>query len=431
MPKRSGEGPREKFSNLRKRATPKDRDENGKIIGSMTSKASRKRRCARITMASLQIDDENDDLRQFTTSFDANSHSHNTWGIPSSAMIVAPKRKRKFGTSKQRPGLGRNHAARSAGLFNRYPELCSREATSEPVEMNSPTRSPFLRYPLEVRERIYGYFLRSPNSILVNYDWEAVERCPDFVVKKILFICKQISAEALSFLYKNNTFHALLRENLTRLPSSSIPRITATYLNLVKNVVLECPKDNWNMDWYYKAAESIETLVTAKPVLKTFTIVLTPRQIGFTSTALGFEHAPITFPGFLWEDGEVMNAIMKLSCKKLRIIVKKCDGRRLALEVDTHGGVLATVNDQEGWLKEDKVYQLSRISLPNTVRKELAELKDKFEQIFHDEEKAIEMGWCRVMDSGERLVNHQRGLFEGAVGDWRSQPRFDSEGSPS
>ncbi|KAF7960927.1 hypothetical protein EAE96_000599 [Botrytis aclada] len=421
MPKPTGEGPKGKVSNTRKRPAPKDRDENGKLIGSMTSKASRKRRYARITMASLRIDDENDDLSQFTPSFDVNSHSHNTWGIQSSAMIVAPKRKRQYVTSKQQPGLGRNHAARSGGLFNRYPELCSPETTPEPVDMNSPTRSPFLRYPLEVRERIYGYFLRSPNSILVNYDWEAVERCPDFVVKKILFICKQISAEALSFLYKNNTFHALLRENMTRLSAWGTPRITTTNLDLVKNVVLECPKDNWNLDWYYKAAESIKTLVVAKPVLKTFTVVLTPQQVGFTSTVLGFEHTPITFADFLWEDGELMNAIMKLSCKKLRIVVKKDDGRRLILEVDIHGGILATTDDQEDWFKEDKVYELSRLSLQTSVRKELASLKDKFEQIFHDEEKAIEMGWCRVMDPSERLVNNQRRRFEGAVDDGRSQ----------
>ncbi|TEY73506.1 hypothetical protein BOTCAL_0077g00260 [Botryotinia calthae] len=430
MPNPSAGGPKGKVSNSRKRPAPKDRDENGKIIGSMTSKASRKRRGPRITMASLQIDDENDDLSQFTPSFDANSHSHNTWGIPSSAMIVAPKRKRRSATSKQRPGLSRNHAARSAGLFNRYPELCSLETTPEPAEMNSLTRSPFLRCPLEVREQIYGYFLRSPYSILVNYDWEAVERCPDFIVKKILLICKQISAEALSFLYRNNTFHALLRENMSRPPAWSIPRITTTYLNLVKNVVLECPKDNWNLNWYYKAAKSIETLVVAKPVLKTFTIVLTPQQVGFTSAALGFEHTPITFADFLWEDGEVMNAIMKLSCKKLRIVVKKSDGRRLVLEVDTHGGMLATTNDQEDWFKEDKVYQLSKLSLKTSVRKELAALKDKFEQIFHDEEKAIKMGWCGVMDSGERLVNNQHRPFKGAMRNGQPQPRSGCKFSP-
>ncbi|KAF7910990.1 uncharacterized protein EAF01_002498 [Botrytis porri] len=391
MPKPLGEGPKGKVSNSRRGPAPKDRDENGRIIGSETSKASRKRHCARITMASLQIDDENDDLSQFTPSFADNSHSHNTWGIPSSATTVAPKRKRKPASSKQLPGLGRNYAARNAGLFNRYPELCSPETTPEPVETSSPTRSPFLRYPLEVRERIYGYFLRSPNSILVNYDWEAVERCPDFVVKKILYICKQISAEALSFLYKNNTLHALLRENMSRLPAWSIPRITTTFLNLVKNVVLECPKENWDLEWYYKAKESIEALVVAKTVLKTFTIVLTPRQVGFTSTALGFEHAPITFADFLWEDGEVMKAIVKLSCKQSRIVVKKGDGRRLVLKTDIHGGILATTNDEENWFKEDKVYQLSRLSLQTSVKKEVAELKDKFEQIFHDEEKAVEM----------------------------------------
>lgn len=54
-----------------------------------------------------------------------------------------------------------------------------------------------------------------------------------------------------------------------------------------------------------------------KPVLKTFIIVLTPQQVGFSSTALGFEAAPITFADILWEGGEVMNAIMKLNCKHL------------------------------------------------------------------------------------------------------------------
>lgn len=248
MPKSSAGGANGKASSTYKRSAPKGRDENGRIIGSMTSMASRKRRYPRVTMASLRDDDENDDLSQFTPAFSANSHSHNTWGIPASAMIAAPKRKYKRATSKQRPGLSRNHATRSAGLFNRYPELRSSEITPEPVETNSPTRSPFLRYPLEIRERIYGYFLRSPNSILVNYDWGAVERCPNFVIKKILFICKQISAEALSFLYRNNTFHALLRENMSQLPAWSIPRIPTIYLNLVRNVVLECPKDNWNLN---------------------------------------------------------------------------------------------------------------------------------------------------------------------------------------
>ncbi|CAD6441917.1 37e466a6-1bc2-4a68-a5e8-4116fa1be5f6 [Sclerotinia trifoliorum] len=408
MPKPSTKGPKRKASKPRKRPLPNDTDVNGNLVGSKTSIASRKRRCPRVTLASLQIDDEDDDLSRVTTSFGIDSHSHNTWGIPSSTTIVAPKRKQKTYTFKQQSGVSRNNAARGAGLFNRFPGLRNLETTPEPVEMNCPSRSPFLCYPLEIREHIYGYFLRSRNSILMNYDWEAVERCPGFVVKKVLFICKQISAEALSFLYKNNTFHALLRENKSGLPAWSISRIPTVYLNLVRNVIFECPKDNWNLDWYHKAAKSINTLAIAKPVLETFTIVLTPKQVGFSSTALGFEDNPITFPDFLWEGGEIMSAIMKLACRKLRVVMKKDGGRRIILEVDVFGSIFATSDDQEDWFKEDRAQQLARVALKAKVRSELVVIKHKVEEILHNEEKAIGMGWCRVMDSDERLVNNHR-----------------------
>ncbi|KAI9648470.1 hypothetical protein NHQ30_003104 [Ciborinia camelliae] len=429
-PKPSTEEPKKKASSTkpRKRPAPKDRDENGNIIGSQTSIASRKRRCPRVTMASLQIDDEDDDLSKFTTSFSTNSHSHNTWGLAVSTTIVAPKRKRKAATFKHGPGLSRNHAARSGGLFSRFPELRSLEATPEPVEMNSPTRSPFLRYPLEVRERIYGYFLRSPRSIIMNHDWKAVERCPSFVVKEILFICKQVTAEALSFLYRNNTFHAILRENQSRLPDWSISKIPSMYLKLLRNVILECPKENWNLDWYHKAANSIETLALAKPVLEIFTIVMTPQQVGLSSTALGLEAAPITFADFLWEGGEVMGAIMKLGCKRLGVVVKKDDGRRVVLEVN-FGGIFATSDDHESWFEKDRLYQQTRVALKKRVEIELVAMKDKFEEVFNDEKKAVEMGWCRVMGRDERLVKDQRRQSNGEMsGGWR-QPRIGSENS--
>ncbi|QSZ29426.1 hypothetical protein DSL72_003940 [Monilinia vaccinii-corymbosi] len=232
-------------------------------------------------------------------------------GLPASTTIVATKRKRRTATFKSPSGLSHHHAARGAGIFTRSPEPRSLETTPKPMEMNnSPTRSPLLRYPLEVRERIYGYFLRSPKSIIMKHDWKAVERRPDFSIKEILFICKQITTEALSFLYKNNTFHALLRENKSQIPDWCISKIPSTYLNLIRSVIFECPKDSWNLDWHRKAAKSIGTLALAKPVLNTFTILMTPQQLELNSTALGLEAAPITFADFLWEGGEVLAAIL-------------------------------------------------------------------------------------------------------------------------
>ncbi|EDO03601.1 predicted protein [Sclerotinia sclerotiorum 1980 UF-70] len=286
MPKPTTEGPKRKASKPRKRPLPNDRDINGNIVGSKTSIASRKRRCPRVTLASLQIDDEDDDLSKFTTSFGINSHSHNTWGIPSSTTIAAPKRKQKAFTFKQQLGVSRNHA----GFFNRFPGLRNFETTPEPVEIDCPSRSPFLRYPLDI----------------------------------------------------------------------------------------------------------------PKPVLETFTIVLTPKKVGFSSTALGFEDNAITFSDFLWDGGEIMSAIMKLVCKKLRVVVKKDNGRRIILDVDVFGSIFATSDDHEDWFKEDRTQQLARAALRTRVRSELIVIKDKFEEIFNNEEKAIEMGWCRVMDSDER-----------------------------
>ncbi|ESZ90405.1 hypothetical protein SBOR_9216 [Sclerotinia borealis F-4128] len=418
--KPSTEGPTKKASTakLRKRPPPKDRDGNGDITRSGTSIASRKRRCPRVTLASLQMDDEEDDPSRFTTSFGANSHSHNTWGLPVSTTIVATKRKRRTATFQDIPGLGRNHAGRSAGLFNHIPKLRSLETTPEHVDINCPTRSCFLRYSLEVRERIYGYFLRSPKSIIMNHDWTTVERCPDFVIKEILFICKQITAEALTFLYKNNTFHALLRENKSWLPFWSISRIPSTYLNLIRNVILECPKDSWSLDWYHKAAKSIETLAMTKPVLDTFTLVMTPQRVELSSTALGLEAAPMTFANFLWKDGEILIAIMKLHSKKLRVVVKNDDGRRIILEVDV-GGIYTTLDDQESWFEKDRLYQQTRLALKKRVETELAAMKDRLEEIFNGERKAIKMGWCRIMGLDERLVGDKSRRYKGEMsGGW-------------
>ncbi|RAL68084.1 hypothetical protein DID88_008802 [Monilinia fructigena] len=253
--KLSNEGLEKKDSTAKscKRPAPKDRDKNGVIIGSETSIASRKRRCPRVTMASLQIDDENDDLGQFTTSFGADSHSHNTWGLPVSTAIVATKRK----------------------------------------------------------------------------------------------------------------------------------------------------------------------------LLDTLAIVMSPQQGQLSYTALGLEAAPITFADFLWEDGEVFAAIMKLGCKNLKVVMKKDDGMRIMLEVAVNR-IFTTSDDQNNWLKNDMPYQQAREDLKKKVKIELAALKDKFEQIFNDE-RVVKMGCCRVMGRDERLVKDQRRQSNSKMSAKSLKSRFGSE----
>lgn len=190
-------------------------------------------------------------------------------------------------------------------------------------------------------------------------------------------------------------------------------------------MILECPKDNWDLNWYYKAARSIGTLTLAKPVLDTLAIVMTPQQVQFSSTALGLEAAPITFADFLWKDGAVIAAIMKLGCKNLKVVMNKNDGRRIMLEIAVNR-IFTTPDDQDDWLKNDRPYQQGREDLKKKVKIELAALKDKFEQIFNDE-KVVEIGWCRVMGRDERLVKDQREQSDKEINAKSLQSRSGSE----
>ncbi|PQE16990.1 hypothetical protein CJF30_00003700 [Rutstroemia sp. NJR-2017a BBW] len=276
-----------------------------KARGEPSSLSSRKRRGHHITRALLAMDDENDDLRQFDGVFAPGSHSASTWGTLSSGPIVGTVgavRKSIFRSQKS------SKQKRTVTCFSELiADWQDPEIESASREPNSPTRSLFLRYPLEVREKIYAILLRM-----------------------------------------------------------------------------------------------------AKPMLESLTIVVSPQRVGMSSTALGLEANPITFADFFWLDGGIMKAIMELRCKTLRVVVKKGNGRRVLMEVDLRYVMLSrkieTQNDAPSWFARDPSCLEPRLAREAKAIEELAALKERFEGIFKNDERAVGEGWCRFMDADEKII---------------------------
>jgi len=198
--------PRRKAETAKKRAATPE----------FSSLASRKRRRPSCSVASLAaLEDEETLESKFVALFEKPSHSHLTWGKSSSSPIVATKRK---GKCKQRHVF--NTGKRMAFLFGYLEE-------TEKLP-NSPKYSILLRFPLEIREKIYGYLLLYEKPIIVKYLMMLYSKCfieltslradltqvesLNLRCHAILRVCKQISDEAARFLYQRNTFRAVLRK---------------------------------------------------------------------------------------------------------------------------------------------------------------------------------------------------------------------------
>ena len=126
-----------------------------------TSFASRKRRQPTCSMASLRdLETEEDIEENFKGLFGEQSESHYTWGRTESKPIVAIKRK-----GPKAPRLGKMAMGKMPGPPGLFAQF---EGTPEPAMPNSPDRSPLLRLPLEVREKIYTHFLIYRRPIIVH-----------------------------------------------------------------------------------------------------------------------------------------------------------------------------------------------------------------------------------------------------------------------
>jgi hypothetical protein len=227
----------------------------------------------------------------------------------------------------------------------------------------------------------------------------------------LTLVCNQINLEATSFLYKNNVFRTILRPPPSDLFYRETFSINAKFLPLFKNVIITCEKENYCLEWFEKACTSIKKLSEANVALKTLTIVTFPQEVGLSNTAVGMEAHPITFADFFYAEGQFMIELRKLRCKLLNMVVKKIDLKdidaedntwRLLLSLDLR--YLHAAEIEEGELVNDETIKFARRKAEG-VEKELRGLKERFESVFEDDDKAMQEGKCRLLDEDETYDN--------------------------
>ena len=294
--------------------------------------------------------------------------------------------------------------------------LFSKSSDEEPTLFipNSPDRSPLLGVPVAVRERIYGFLLSDSKPVIVGPDWETLQG-KVLRYNGLQYVCKQIGDEASKFMYSHNVFLAMLRETQKTSAFDKTLFIDPKFLSLFRNVVINCPKDNWDMDWHEKAALAVDKLADANAFLTSLTIVVCPsRGTGTSTTALGLEANPIHFADFFYLPGPFMTSIRKLRSKVLNIIIK----RRITAPIHntrfTTGmkRLLTSVNltylhartaSETTLANEDTAIIAHDNAL--ALENELQALKSKFEAIFEDHDKALQDGLCRELAEDEAITD--------------------------
>ena len=330
-----------------------------------------------------------------------NPGSHETWGAIETGAISAIKKKGKAPRAQ-------NYFSGTGSLASLFGTGMEEEATM--VIPNSPDRSRLLGIPPDIRENIYGFLLSDSKPIVVGPDWETVQgRVLRY--NGLQYVCKQIGDEASKFLYSNNVFLAMLRE--TRKSSAWDKTLDSKFLALFRNVVINCPMDNWNMEWHEKAALAVDKLADANTFLHSLTVVVCPtRGMGTSTTAVGLEANPIHFADFFYYRSAFMTSIRKLRCKVLNIIIKHrittsntgftIGVKRLLISVDLK--YLHTTNAEDSSLSNENTIAIARKNAA-TLENELQTLKPRFEAIFGDCEKAVREGLCRELAEEEAITD--------------------------
>ena len=380
----------------------------------ITSQASRERKRFKLTRASIYQDV--DDIESITKLAESlQGESLYSWGLPKSEPIPASRKK------KIRSRMTKKTPAEEAYL-QMIEDMQPRRG---PIIPNSPDRTPFLRVPLEIREKIYGYLLLYKKPVMVKEDWTTVERSPS-QSHAIVRTCKQFAEEASQFIYKSNLFKAVLRNPTTIYRRREDPvEFHPKYLFLLRSIIIDCSFHCWDLEWYEKAAAGLQKLVRAKTVLQSLTLVLIPHRLLATTTALGWEANPVAFADFLWYNGIIMTAIRQLAPKRLDVVIKKNGNQRFLISVDM------TYHQADFELRETLLANPETLRLAQgkaeVVEKELRELKSRFQEIFEDEKWALNEGKCRRLESGDTLSNSRAGESQSSSSSLGEQDRAHSE----
>ncbi|KAI9046575.1 hypothetical protein LZ554_009319 [Drepanopeziza brunnea f. sp. 'monogermtubi'] len=369
----------------------------------LSSQASRERKRFKLSRTSLHEDLDEDHIAQQASLL--MGESKNSWGVPERSPIEASRRPRqKKGRSIRRVRGGGGVADAETAYLAMFEDMQA-ERAPPPRRPNCQSRSPILRIPLEVREEIYAHLLIYPAPIQVMADWTTLERNPSSssssaaVDPSLLLVCKQFGAEATRFIYRHNTFQSLIRKPATAVfRRFGMPMTLPTrFHSLLRNIEIDCTKACWDMAWHERAAEGLDSLVTAGAVISTMTVMLVPQRVGMSSTALGDEASPVTFADFLWYPGPFMRAVCRLAPRKLVVVVKKTGKKRLGMELDLTYLRVGTVEDN---LMANEETLKIRKARSGALEKELVGLKDRFEEIFEDDEGAVREGKCWLISTG-------------------------------
>lgn len=279
----------------------------------------------------------------------------------------------------------------------------------KPFIPNSPDRSPFLRLPLEVREIIYAWSLIFKRAIIMRPEWDVVEHYQYRRGRSnaIIYVCRKINAEATAFIYKNNVFRTILRPPPVGLSYRETFSILPQYLSLLRNVILTCERDKYEIEWHQMAAASIKKLADANVNLNSLTITTFPdiEYDGEIAARLG--GSPITFADFFEEGSEFMTALKSLRCQTFNVVIKKIDLRdmdpsdntwRLLISLDLRD--LHAAEIKEGGLVNPETIKTAR-ERAEFVEEELRGLKERFEEVFEDDDNAVEQEICELMHPDE------------------------------
>lgn len=318
---------------------------------------------------------------------DPNSLSKTTWGIPTTSPIKATTGPKTKNIGKRLTKRGSTSAVEERWAFI----LQDMKGPQVEIIPNGPKRSHLLRMPLEIRERIYAYLLKCPSPILVQRDWRTVETTPS-INHPIRRVCKQVNHEGTTYLYKQNSIQAVFRKNTRAFSFYNEPAmIDSRYIAYYQNVIMDFDSECWSYDWYEKATESLQILIAAKAVLKSLTLVVAPKRVGTSTTALGMESSPVTFADFVWYDGDFMRALCELAPREFKIIIKKGATKKLTVLVDLK--YLGASEKQQANLA-NLVTSNMLLRKECILADELRGLKDRFEEIFEDDAWAVRERKC-------------------------------------
>jgi hypothetical protein len=385
----------------KRKLTPEEEENIPEYDKGVTSKSAREKKRFKLSLSSL-LNEEVDEKYITTLSMGLIGESRNSWGTPELRPIAAQKQQKR-----------RNYKnLASGGLEEEWRAMMeAARATKKPpppIVPNSPGRSALLRLSMEVREQIYGYLLVYNEPILVKHDLITVERNP-FQDRSIVLVCRQIAAEASAFIYRTNTVRAIFRRpNFVSRQYEEPSTIETKFHQYFRNVIFDCTSDCWNLGWQEKATRSIERLIEAKSYIATLTLVVVPQRVSMSTTALGVEANPITFADFMWYPGEFMTAIRKLAPQILKIVIKKGPKghvKRLEFSIDlTH---LQASSQENVLMANPETIQLGRMR-EEAVHAELIGLKERFEEIFEDDEEAINEGKCKIVSDNEKTKSTEK-----------------------